>query len=60
MKLLFDIPRSLDNPARLRRYLRLVRTSGPHPNSVRLLRRSLLRDSKRVHHYARIERGHTV
>ncbi len=60
MKLLFDIPKSLDNPARLRRYLRLTRASGPHPNSVRLLRRSLQRANKRVHQYARIERGHTV
>lgn len=60
MKLLFDIPKSLDNPARLRRYLRLVRINGPHPNSVRLLRRSLHRDNNRVHQYARIDRGHTV
>ena len=60
MKLLLDIPRSLDNPARLRRYLKLVRVNGPHPNSVRLLRRSLHRENKRVHQYARIERGHTV
>jgi hypothetical protein len=57
MKLLFDVPKSLNNPARLRRYLRMSQAHGAHPNTLRLLRRNFARGAQRLPRYVRIERG---
>ena len=60
MKHILDVPKRLDNPGRLSRYLRMMRRSGVHPNALRLMRRAPMADAHRVPQYARIERGRTA